>query len=105
MFISGGENVYPAEIEAVVAGIAGVKEAATVGVADERWGEVGHLFWVAHPGASVDLADIQEVLHANLARYKIPKHFSRIDALPRNGAGKVLKTFLREMAATETVSE
>ncbi|WP_375206531.1 AMP-binding protein [Hyphococcus sp.] len=101
MFISGGENVYPAEIEAVVAGIAGVKEAAAVGVADDRWGEVGHLFWVAHDGASVELADIEEALHANLARYKIPKHFSRIDALPRNGAGKVLKTVLRDMAAEQ----
>ncbi|WP_375203508.1 AMP-binding enzyme [Hyphococcus sp.] len=104
MFISGGENVYPAEIEAVVAGIAGVKEAATVGVADERWGEVGHLFWVAHPGASVACRHSGSSSR-NLARYKTPKHFSRIDALPRNGAGKVLKIFLREMAATETVSE
>ncbi|MCK5747637.1 MAG: AMP-binding protein [Oricola sp.] len=98
MFISGGENVYPAEIEAVVAGVAGVKEAAVVGVADARWGEVGHLFWVARDGAAIELADIQEALHASLARYKIPKYYSRVEALPRNGAGKVLKTELRRLA-------
>lgn len=97
MFISGGENVYPAEIEAVVAGVGGVKEAAVVGVADERWGEVGRLFWVARENAVVEQRDIERALNAKLARYKIPKEYSRIDALPRNGAGKVLKTELREM--------
>lgn len=99
MFISGGENVYPAEIEAVVAGIEGVKEAAVVGVADERWGEVGHLFWVAREGSGADQRAIEELFRAKLARYKIPKHYTKIGALPRNGAGKVLKTVLRDMAA------
>ena len=98
MYISGGENVYPAEIEAVVAGVKGVKESAVIGVADEKWGEVGHLFWAVHEGASVGEADIKAVLDEKLARYKIPKHYSAIDALPRNGAGKVLKTTLRDMA-------
>ena len=101
MFISGGENVYPAELESVIAGVEGVKEAAVVGVPDEKWGEVGHLFWVAHEGAKVELVDIQNALHENVARYKIPKHYSKIDALPRNGAGKILKTTLREMAKSE----
>ncbi|WP_428408728.1 AMP-binding protein [Hyphococcus sp.] len=104
MFISGGENVYPAEIEAVVAGVNGVKEAAVVGVPDEKWGEVGYLFWVPHDGAKIDLADIQKALHESVARYKIPKHYSQIDALPRNGAGKVLKTALRETAAAKAAA-
>lgn len=101
MFISGGENVYPAELEAVVAAIAGVKEAAVVGVPDARWGEVGHLFWVAREGAAVDRRAIEDAFNMKLARYKIPKHYTKIDALPRNGAGKVLKTVLREMAAEQ----
>ncbi|MFC2954200.1 AMP-binding protein [Marinicaulis aureus] len=104
MFISGGENVYPAEIEAVAAGLAGVKEAAAVGVPDEKWGEVGHLFWVAHENATTEESVITAELERHLARYKLPKHYTRVDALPRNGAGKVLKTVLREMAAKENAS-
>ncbi len=104
MFISGGENVYPAEIEAIVAGVAGIKEAAAVGVPDEKWGEVGHLFWVAHEQATTDESVITAELERHLARYKLPKHYTRVDALPRNGAGKILKTVLREMAAKENVS-
>lgn len=96
MFISGGENVFPAEIEAVVAGIAGVKESAVVGVPDERWGEVGHLFWVSYENAAVDETAIKDELERRLARYKLPKHYTCIEALPRNGAGKVLKTALRQ---------
>ena len=95
MFISGGENVYPAEIEAALADHPSVVECAVVGVPDNRWGEVGHLFVVAR--CAVNLADIQAYLDARLARYKIPKHLSVIDALPRNGAGKVLKRDLAEI--------
>lgn len=102
MFISGGENVYPAEIEAVVAGVDGVKEAAVIGVPDERWGETGRLFWVARDGAAIDQRAIEDALNAKLARYKLPKYYTKIDALPRNGAGKVLKTVLRAMAAQQT---
>ncbi len=96
MFISGGENVFPAEIEAVVAGITGVKESAVVGVPDERWGEVGHLFWVSYENAAVDETAIKDELERRLARYKLPRHYTCIEALPRNGAGKVLKTALRQ---------
>ncbi|MEZ5892090.1 MAG: AMP-binding protein [Parvularculaceae bacterium] len=102
MFISGGENVYPAEIEAVVAEIADIRECAVVGVPDEKWGEVGQLFWVARDNAEVDGeavgVAIGATLRKRLAHYKVPKHFTQIDALPCNGAGKVLKTALREMA-------
>jgi fatty-acyl-CoA synthase len=91
MFISGGENVYPAEIEAAVAGYPGLAEAAVIGVADAKWGEVGHLVVAARPGVTIDSSDLLSHLAARLARYKLPKYVSQIDALPRNGAGKVQK--------------
>jgi fatty-acyl-CoA synthase len=96
MFISGGENIYPAEIEAALADFSGLKECAVVGVEDDRWGEVGHLFAVAHPGHLIDSARLIVFLENRLARYKIPKHVTLLDELPRNGAGKLLKAALRE---------
>ena len=95
MFISGGENIYPAEIEAVLAGYPGIAECALVGVPDTRWGEVGHLFLVAVSGAVLEPENILAHISGRLARYKVPKHVSVMEALPRNGAGKVLKTELR----------
>ena len=102
MYISGGENVYPAEIEAVLATHEDVAESAVVGVPDERWGEVGHLFVVARPGQRIDVAALPAFLESRLARYKIPKHITCIDALPRSGAGKVLKQELRKLTAETT---
>jgi fatty-acyl-CoA synthase len=99
MFISGGENVYPAEIEAALADLPDLVECAVVGVPDERWGEVGGLFLVEKAGRSLDDAHVADRLTQRLARYKIPKYLWRLDRLPRNGAGKVLKTVLREEAA------
>ena len=97
MFISGGENVYPAEIEAVLSGHPAIKECAVVGVPDAQWGEVGHLFLVTSSPVEGDA--LLAELRGKLARYKVPKHVSFLDALPRNGAGKVLKRHLREHAA------
>jgi fatty-acyl-CoA synthase len=97
MFISGGENVYPAEVEAAVAGLAGVAEVAVIGVPDNRWGEVGHLALVAVPGADITHDAVLAHLDGRLARYKLPRHVTILDALPRNGAGKVLKAQLREI--------
>jgi fatty-acyl-CoA synthase len=99
MFISGGENIYPAEVEVVLAGHPGIAECALVGVPDSRWGEVGHLFLVAAAGAVLDPEKILAHIATRLARYKVPKHVSVIAALPRNGAGKVLKTKLRNQQA------
>ena len=99
MFISGGENVYPAEIEAAIAGHPDLAEFAVVGVPDERWGEVGHLAIVPLPGRSVDAQAIVNELNVLLARYKVPKHVSILPALPRNGAGKILKVKLKEQLA------
>ena len=97
MFISGGENVYPAEIERLLAGYPHIVECAVVGVADERWGEVGHLVIVQAPNIQIDPADIVAFLEPRLARYKIPKHMTVTDKLPRNGAGKLDKGCLRTM--------
>jgi fatty-acyl-CoA synthase len=101
MFISGGENVYPAEIERSLAGYPHIVECAVVGVADERWGEVGHLIIVQAPNTQINQADIVAFLEPRLARYKIPKHFTLADKLPRNGAGKLDKNTLRAMTRTE----
>ncbi len=99
MFISGGENIYPAEIEGALAAHPAIKECAVIGVVDERWGEVGHLVIVSAPGAQIAWPAIVDYLESRLARYKIPKSFSVVDALPRNAAGKILKTTLRASVA------
>jgi fatty-acyl-CoA synthase len=99
MFISGGENIYPAEIEAALADFPGLAECAVIGVAHERWGEVGHLFAVALPGHDVAAGALVAFLEGRLARYKIPKHVTLVEALPRNGAGKLVKAVLREHVA------
>ncbi|WP_375284763.1 AMP-binding protein [Marinicauda pacifica] len=107
MFISGGENVYPAEVEAALAGHPLVTECAVIGVPDARWGEVGHLFVALARDAAADRdgqtarEEILSSLSAVLAKFKIPKHVSLVDALPRNGAGKVLKGELRALARME----
>ncbi|MBI5584867.1 MAG: long-chain fatty acid--CoA ligase [Deltaproteobacteria bacterium] len=96
MFISGGENVYPAEVENVLFELAPVSEAAVVGLPDEKWGEVGRAVVVLKEGQTVSEAEILDHLRGRLARYKIPKSVVFVDRLPRNAAGKVLKTELRE---------
>jgi fatty-acyl-CoA synthase len=98
MYISGGENVYPAEIEAVVVTHPAVAECAVVGRTDERWGEVGHLFIVTVAGVSVSSAELLAYLQQRLAKYKLPKQLTFLDVLPRNGAGKVLKGDLSNLA-------
>jgi len=95
MFISGGENVYPAEIEAALLELDDIAECAVVGVADERWGESGHLYVVIRPGCELNDEQVLAHLQSRIARYKIPKQVSFIDALPRNAAGKILKDLLR----------
>lgn len=97
MYISGGENVYPAEIEQVLFGIDGVADAAVIGVPDERWGESGMAILVLKPGCTVDEAQVIAHCRAHLAKFKVPKSVAFIDALPRNVAGKVLKRELKAM--------
>ncbi len=96
MIISGGVNVYPAEIEAALLLHADVEDAAVVGVPDERWGEVGVAFVVPLAGRSIDREALTAHLGERLARFKIPKRIEFLDRLPRTAYGKVVKGDLRE---------
>jgi acyl-CoA synthetase (AMP-forming)/AMP-acid ligase II len=97
MYISGGFNVYPAEVEQVLARIDGVVEAAVIGVPDERMGEVGKAFVVVKPGAELDEQSVIASAREHLANFKTPRAVAFVDALPRNAGGKVVKPQLREM--------
>jgi fatty-acyl-CoA synthase len=93
MFISGGENVYPAEIESVLVEHPEIAEAAVVGVADSRWGEAGCAYLVTRTEIAADA--VLEHCRGRLARYKLPKHVRFVAQLPRTGSGKVRKDELR----------
>jgi fatty-acyl-CoA synthase len=95
MVISGGENVYSAEVEDVLFAHTKVAEAAVIGLPDPKWGESVFAVVVARPGAHLTSEELTEHCRTRLAKYKTPKGFAFIDALPRNAAGKVLKRDLR----------
>jgi HIP---CoA ligase len=99
MFIVGGFNAYPAEIEQAMVRHPGVAEAAVVGVPDERLGEVGRAFVVPRPGADRGglVAELIDFCRANLANYKVPRSVVVVDELPRNATGKVMKAALRRL--------
>jgi acyl-CoA synthetase (AMP-forming)/AMP-acid ligase II len=96
MYICGGFNVYPAEVEQVLARLDGVAESAVVGVAEPRLGEVGKAFVVARPGFALAEEDVLAFCRERLANYKVPRRVEFRDALPRNPSGKVLKRLLKE---------
>jgi fatty-acyl-CoA synthase len=96
MFISGGVNIYPAEIEAALLLHPSVQDAAVVGIPHERWGEVGAAFVVMRPGAAFSAEELARHLEGRVARYKIPKRFRQVADLPRTAYGKILKAELRE---------
>ena len=96
MFISGGENVYPAEVESVMLAFEGVAEAALVGVPDEKWGEVGKACLVLEPEAVFDEDGFRAFLAERLARYKTPRRIVVLDELPKTAIGKVDKKLLAE---------
>ncbi len=96
MIISGGENVYPAEVESVMYRHPAIKEAALIGVPDDKWGEVGRAVVVVEPGTALDEAGLIAFLREHLARYKVPKSAVFVDALPKTGAGKIDKKALVE---------
>ncbi|MEN0135868.1 MAG: long-chain fatty acid--CoA ligase [Rhodococcus sp. (in: high G+C Gram-positive bacteria)] len=100
MIISGGENVYPAEVESVLYGHPAVAEVAVIGAPDDRWGERVVAVVVPVPGASLELEQLREFAGADLARYKLPLELRIVDLLPRNTTGKVLKHELRAMSGT-----
>jgi acyl-CoA synthetase (AMP-forming)/AMP-acid ligase II len=96
MYICGGFNVYPAEIEQVLARLGGVVESAVIGVPDERLGEVGKAFIVTKPGVTLDEATVIAHTREHLANFKTPRSVEFLDVLPRNPGGKVVKPLLRE---------
>ena len=95
MYISGGENVYPAEVENVLYQLPEIAEAAIIGVPNDRWGEVGLAVLALKPDASIDRTKVVEHCAGQLAKFKVPNDIAIVDALPRNATGKVLKRELR----------
>lgn len=96
MIISGGENIYPAEVESVLYRHPAIKEAALIGVPDEHWGEVGRAIVVTEPGQALSAEELLAFLREHLARYKVPKSVVFVDALPKTGAGKIDKKVLAQ---------
>jgi O-succinylbenzoate-CoA ligase len=96
MIISGGENIYPAELENVLAACPEVQEAAVIGVASEKWGETPLAIVVPAPGASPTAESLKAYCKENLAGYKVPQLYELVETLPRNPSGKLLKPQLRE---------
>ncbi|MEJ2540234.1 MAG: AMP-binding protein [Gemmatimonadota bacterium] len=96
MFISGGENVYPGEVEAVLLEHPSVSEAAVVGVPDEKWGEVGRAWIVLVPDTVLEATELRDFARERLAGYKVPKSVRFVDELPRLGSGKIDRAALVE---------
>jgi fatty-acyl-CoA synthase len=95
MFISGGENVYPAEVEAALCELDAVAEAAVIGIPDPQWGEVGQAYLILRPGAALSLEDVLSHCRARLARFKTPAAVVFTDTIPRTASGKIQKHLLR----------
>jgi fatty-acyl-CoA synthase len=99
MIISGGENIYPAEVERVLLQHPGIADAAVIGRPDARWQEVPVAYIVPRAGADVSAPEIESFCLAQLARYKVPREYVLVDSLPRNAMGKVQHFRLREQIA------
>ena len=97
MFISGGENVYPAEVEGAISTHPAVEESAVIGVPDERWGEVGRAVVTLRPGTTLDEEELLGHLRGRLAGYKVPRTVVFVDQLPHNGSGKLVKAAVRNL--------
>ena len=97
MYISGGENVYPAEVERVLNSHPAILESSVVGVSDEKWGEVGAAFILLRPGHSLEPDALRPWCRERLAGYKVPAHIHMIEDFPRTAAGKIRKPDLREL--------
>src|SRR5690606_9691528 len=98
MFIMGGFNCYPAEIENLMSSHPELVSVAVIGVPDERMGEVGMAFVVPRPGSTLDVDTLRAWCREHLANYKVPRYFQLVDSLPMNATGKVTKFVLRERA-------
>jgi fatty-acyl-CoA synthase len=95
MIVSGGENVFPGEVEDLLAGMPGVREVAVVGVPDDEFGQRLRAVVSLQPGAELSEAQLQDHVRTHLARYKVPREVVFTDELPRNTTGKILKRELR----------
>lgn len=98
MIISGGENIYPAEVEQAISDLDAVGSVAVIGVPDEKWGEVPRAVVLLREGAQLTEAEVQAHLQGRLARYKIPKSVVFVDEMPRTASGKIRKADLRKLA-------
>ena len=96
MIVSGGENVFPREVEDLLADHEQIEEAAVIGVDDEEWGQRLKAFVVPRNGAQLSEETVKDYVKENLARYKVPREVVFLDELPRNATGKVLKRELQE---------
>jgi len=105
MYISGGENVYPAEVENVLHQLTAIAEAAVIGIPDAQWGEAGMAIVALKPGQSITQSDILAHCAANLARFKCPQQIRFVDALPRNATGKIHKPTLRKNFSVASASD
>jgi fatty-acyl-CoA synthase len=105
MYISGGENVYPAEVENVLHQLGAIAEAAVIGVSDAQWGEVGMAIVAVRPGQSLTEAEIIAHCARNLARFKCPRLVRFVDALPRNATGKIHKPTLRKIFSIASATD
>ncbi len=97
MYISGGENVYPAEVERILQQHPAVQEMAVIGVPDEKWGEVGFAFVVVKKDFSVTTEELKNYCQAHLAKYKIPKYFKFVSQIPKSGTGKIDRKHLKTL--------
>ncbi len=96
MIISGGENIYPAEVEASLVKHSDIAEVAVIGVPDEKWGEIPIAVIASESSSELNIDDLIDFCRSKMARYKVPKHFRFIEELPRNAAGKVNKVVLKD---------
>ncbi|TPG79966.1 o-succinylbenzoate--CoA ligase [Brevibacillus laterosporus] len=103
MIISGGENIYPLELEQTIGSLPEVDEVAVVGVADEKWGEVAKAFVVVKAGAMLTEEKLQKECQKRVAKYKVPKYFVFLTELPRNATGKINKTALQKIETSNQV--
>ena len=101
MVVSGGQNIYPREIENVLLQLEGVADAAVIGVPDDEWGESLFAFVVPFDGVEPRISSIEAEVRARLAGFKVPRDWQLVGSLPRNASGKVMKTVLREAAVSD----
>jgi fatty-acyl-CoA synthase/long-chain acyl-CoA synthetase len=96
MIISGGVNIYPAEIEAVLVAHPAIADAAVFGIPDEEWGEAVHAVISTYDGATAEDDEVQVFCREHLAGFKVPRSFERMEEIPRSASGKIQKRQLRE---------